>query len=144
MCWHRSLRASCADAATRNLRSVVRRSLCEPFPTPAAAELLGDIELLTSELTANAVDAHCASVEISLSVHDRWLEVAVHDDALGRPTLRRPVGSATRGRGMMIIEALSAAWGVEEDRGGKTVWSRLALPDALRPGGACTRPGLPA
>jgi hypothetical protein len=102
------------------------------FPEGRATDLVDDVELVTSELTANAVNAGCDILGLRLTVHDRWLEVALWDDAAGVPEIRGPRADGTDGRGLLIVQALSVAWGSEpREDGGKAVWSRLAVPPGL-------------
>jgi hypothetical protein len=44
-------------------------------------------------------------------------------------------GDATTGRGLQLVQTLSAAWGVQPHRPGKTVWVELLIDgsSALRP-----------
>jgi len=132
MCWHRQRDAPCAAGSANGARRTVRSWLGEVFPGTAAADLIDDAELVTSELTTNAVNAGCGILALRLIVHDHWLEVALQDDATGDPEIRRLTPTMTSGRGLSIVEALSLGWGVEPaPAGGKTVWSRLAVPPGL-------------
>lgn len=59
--------------------------------------------------------------------------VAVSDTGSERPRIRTdvPAPTQTSGRGLLIVDAIANAWGVEESRQspGKTVWFDLTDPD---------------
>ncbi|WP_433893820.1 ATP-binding protein [Streptomyces sp. CA-111067] len=80
--------------------------------------------LLVSELFTNAV-LHTASATIGCAVRQigRHLRIEVRDE--GGAAVPEPgtagIG-AVHGRGLVLVEALSATWGVARDGGGKTVW----------------------
>jgi anti-sigma regulatory factor (Ser/Thr protein kinase) len=87
-----------------------------------------DAELVATELITNAYE-HTAGVLSARLSHpaDRritWLEV---DDAspslLPRPAPPNP--DAPRGRGLLVVKAVSLAWGVTRRSGRKTVWADL-------------------
>jgi hypothetical protein len=43
---------------------------------------------------------------------------------------------ATGGRGLLLVEAMSASWGSVPLSGGKQVWSEISLSPGERPGAA--------
>jgi signal transduction histidine kinase len=90
----------------------------------------GDLSLLLSEVAANAVQAQstrlCVRMERSTP---STLRVAVSDDGEGVPALQRPPSHRSSGRGLAIVDAISAGWGTHRsdfDRG-TTVWFLLAV-----------------
>ncbi|WP_432498222.1 ATP-binding protein [Kineococcus gypseus] len=102
---------------------VVQR--CAAAGVPAA--VLTVVELLTAELTANAVLHGAPPVRLDLERTAEGVRVAV-GDADPSPPVRRSVGpEATGGRGVALVDLLSGAWGVEEHAGGKTVWFTLVV-----------------
>jgi len=86
------------------------------------------IELLTGELLANAVvhGPDAGAIRVRTWRSGRLVSVAVSDQSESWPVVMHPAPTAPSGRGMMLIAALSSAWGVD-DRGpaGKTVWFNL-------------------
>ncbi|MEE1754008.1 ATP-binding protein [Streptomyces sp. SP18CS02] len=92
------------------------------------------VELIVSELVTNAV-VHTASSRVVCELRDggEQLRIAVQDEgcpALG-PGLRH-VAADECGRGLMIVDALSSAWGAHDARHGvgRIVWAELALDPA--------------
>lgn len=98
-----------------------------------------DIRLCVSELASNAlahgtVPGHGFLVRIQVGGGSVQLEV--HDSRSRRPEVRDPTDEDTSGRGLLLVEALSDDWGVEDRRPfGKVVWSRFiaGLPMPTRP-----------
>ncbi|MER5884766.1 ATP-binding protein [Streptomyces sp. NPDC001941] len=87
--------------------------------------------LVVSELVTNAV-VHTASDRVVCELRDneRRLRVAVHDE--GGPVLSPQVRDVEEcGRGLLLVEAVSSAWGAHDSsRGtGRVVWAEL--PHAL-------------
>ncbi len=100
----------------------------------SAAGVRGDaqavVELLTSELVANALHHGPTGGEISVEtgVVDGLLVVTVSDQGDGSPVVRDPPADATGGRGMMLVEMLAAEWGTTPlPAGGKAVWFSVAV-----------------
>ncbi|WP_337059909.1 ATP-binding protein [Kineococcus sp. G2] len=80
------------------------------------------VELLTAELTANAVLHGRPPVRLDVRCTPGLVRVAV-DDADSTPPVRRTVGpEATGGRGVALVDLLSSDWGVEQHAAGKRVW----------------------
>lgn len=92
-----------------------------------ADELAERAELIASELVTNALIHARTDVWLRLSVRGERLHIGVHDG--GRRLLRLVGGSleAEAGRGLLLVERLSRAWGVyRPPEGGKVVWCVLA------------------
>jgi anti-sigma regulatory factor (Ser/Thr protein kinase) len=90
-------------------------------------EPMHDAAMIVTELVANAVDhAHTPSTLI-LGLDGRGLSVAVRDGNPGQGPRPRPVDpTARRGRGLQMVGALAASWGVTVHPDGKTVWAVLS------------------
>ena len=88
------------------------------------------VALLTSELVTNAVKYGPGGglVQVDVDRRGTLVRIAVRDDSPTAPMLRCPGPGAPGGRGMLLVQRLSRAWGVDQHRGdGKTVWCDLAL-----------------
>lgn len=87
--------------------------------------------LVVTELAANAVDHAHSDFEVRLALTDRALRVEVLDNGHGTPDPRPPTAGSERGRGLLLVSAMSAAWGVDDVvDDGKVVWAELALEPA--------------
>jgi len=121
--------------------------------------LVPDVQLAVTELVTNAILHARTPIVVTLCVADGVAEVAVTDydprapralphrvdlladlDALGPgvgddPDPRHvglhygPSGSVAAGRGLIILDAISSAWGVTQHPDGKDVWARLPVSD---------------
>lgn len=85
-------------------------------------EVVSTVELLTSEVVTNALLHAQSAAELHVMMVDDVVRVEVSDWS-PRPPVQRPIDEeAASGRGMLIVEALARAWGVELRDGGKQVW----------------------
>jgi len=104
-----------------------RRFVRSAMQSLGASAAVDDAELLISELATNAL-LHARSaftVEVSRS-HDR-VRICILDASPRAPRLRSYGEDATTGRGLQLVQSLSAAWGVQPRRPGKTVWVELLV-----------------
>jgi serine/threonine-protein kinase RsbW len=87
---------------------------------------------LVSELVTNSIEhAQTACVRLMLIHAAATLWIDVRDDDTASLPARRLAGPYdVRGRGLVIIEAMSARWGVSVTEAGKSVWCELATPPA--------------
>ncbi len=111
----------------------------EPLGVPMARSFVSELlrewdldglvpasELLVSELVANAVQHVPGRCAVELTYHADVLRVAVSDSGPGMPDLRVMGPSSERGRGLHIVSAFSADWGVDRLQDGrKLVWAEL-------------------
>lgn len=87
-------------------------------------DLIDRVELVTSELVANAVRHAGGPSALEITLDHRSVTAAVVDSNPQRPTPR----SATDhdgGRGLPIIQATATRWGWDPAPGGKRVWVRI-------------------
>ena len=110
-------------------RGWARRLLPEVVDRPAREDVGDDLDLVLSELVGNAL-RHAGGVrEVALEFREDAVRLAVVDGDDRTPVVREPGADLENGRGLLLVGALSRAWGVEHDltRGGKCVWSELEL-----------------
>ncbi|MFC1435352.1 ATP-binding protein [Streptacidiphilus sp. N1-3] len=117
------------------VRSQVRGAVSRLAAPPARAQI-GDLELLCSELVANAIQhTDSRTVDVRLVVlgegFERRVRLDVQDDSSDVPVVRDADGRASGGRGMCLVaEFTNSCWGVERLPRGKRVWAELAVPTA--------------
>lgn len=105
-----------------------RRFVTDVLQTCERSELVEDARLVVTELATNAV-SHARS---DFTVSCRWMypgvRITVGDSSRALPV--RAVGHSTKpgGRGLALIEAVSADWGNVPRPIGKLVWAELAAP----------------
>ncbi len=91
-----------------------------------------DALLVASELAANALTHARSSYRLRLSVSDQALRIEVADAGAGTPEPQPLTETEEHGRGLHLVGALAASWGMEAaESGGKLVWAELPLPVAV-------------
>jgi anti-sigma regulatory factor (Ser/Thr protein kinase) len=118
--WSVTARRDPGETAPREARSFLRRQLDDWGLGP---DLVDPAELCLSELVTNAVIHAGTAIDVALRLDGDRLRVAVHDNGTGGQVHRRPVPAPDDigGRGLMLVEVLSADWRAERDTGGTTV-----------------------
>jgi anti-sigma regulatory factor (Ser/Thr protein kinase) len=92
-----------------------------------AMAVVETVELLTSELVTNAILHGRSGPHLAVEIGGDVIRVAVDDISPDLPVRRRGRLDDVSGRGVMIVEELASAWGVERDgNGGKRVWFEVA------------------
>lgn len=122
------MKASARFSATTTSVAAARRFIAQVLAgidRPA----LETIALMVSELATNCVRHAQTSYTITVRRGDRDIHVSVRDGGAGHARVRHPSPSDTHGRGLQIVSALAAEWGVDEDpkRPGKTAWFSYPL-----------------
>ncbi|MCI2239164.1 ATP-binding protein [Paenibacillus sp. TRM 82003] len=87
------------------------------------------VELLTSEVVANAVRHGQGPVTVEVACAEEHVRIAVTDASPTAPVVRHVGPEATGGRGMALTDLLATRWGVETAHPparGKTVWFQLS------------------
>ncbi|HZD65039.1 MAG TPA: ATP-binding protein [Acidimicrobiales bacterium] len=131
-----SCHLSAASSCGRDAREFVQQMLAGWGWPPSGpngdlreVQALQDVLLLTTELAINAAQhAHTpleVSVRYAVGSHVR---VEVHDEGGGcLPHPQWPASFEESGRGLALVDLLSAGWGVTSSPSGKTVWFELSL-----------------
>ena len=109
-----------------------RRHVREALGLHGLGEFAQDAAIITSELVANAVQHACGNGAARIGVTLTWagnppaVTVVVSDSSPQGPVRRETGADDERGRGLQIVEALSARWGWRYEDGGKAVFAVLA------------------
>ncbi|THA75033.1 ATP-binding protein [Streptomyces sp. A0642] len=138
-------------SATRLGATLARRLAVWKLDTwgvPYDTQLSDTVALLVAELAANAVlhgrvSGRDFELRLSYAYGTGVVRVEISDTHEARPdpaSVSQPDAEADGGRGLVIVEALAARWGVSDRLGpGKTVWAEAEIPPpggASPPGGA--------
>lgn len=92
-----------------------------------ADAVVDDAALLVTELVSNATRHSDESIELRLSRSGSVLRFAVYDESHRLPIQVSADPLLSSGRGLKLVDALSAAWGVGAEDPGKVVWLELDL-----------------
>jgi anti-sigma regulatory factor (Ser/Thr protein kinase) len=101
-------------------------------------ELADDLELLVSEVVTNALVHGEATpgtpVQVVYHLNSDRLRVEVRDHGTGMPCLVpmevSTAGDSEHGRGLLTVDAIADAWGIDQRVLGKSVWFELRLSEA--------------
>lgn len=110
-------------AAIREARVFAASSVVDAAPDRVVEEFT----LLVSELASNAVLHAGTPFTVRVTVGADALRVEVRDHSPDAPRVRTAPTSSVDGRGLSIVDALAARWGVapRPEGGGKSVWAEL-------------------
>ncbi len=103
-------------------RAFTRESLAEWNVT----DVVDDTLLVVTELVNNAVTHARSECHLRLSVNATAVRVEVIDRSAETPEPLAPSNTRDHGRGLHLVDAVTAAWGVERvDDTSKMVWAEL-------------------
>ncbi len=87
------------------------------------------VELVVSELFANAVRHGAGTVSVRLMLTDQVVRLEVADEGGGQPGLRPtdPTGVRPGGWGLHLVHELADDWGTEVTEGRTVVWAERAV-----------------
>ncbi len=119
------------------------RTMLTPHPTSVGAarrfvrdvlmsrqvdgRVVDTVELLTSEVVTNAIIHGRSGPQLAVEIGESVVRVAVGDLSPALPVRKFSRPDDVSGRGVVIIEELASAWGVErEGNGSKRVWFEVA------------------
>ena len=109
--------------------SAVRRFLCDVLEDWGIVDgsIRDDVLLLASELASNAIEHTSPGFTVSIGVAGMQARVDVYDTGTVLPTVLQPTAETDHGRGLLLVDRLSSAWGASPAPGGKVVWFEVAL-----------------
>ncbi|GAA2983305.1 SpoIIE family protein phosphatase [Streptomyces drozdowiczii] len=96
-----------------------------------ARDRADEVELAADELVTNALMHTDGGAIVTIRVltgPDRRLRVDVEDRSSALPRRRDAGEAGVSGRGLMLVDQLADAWGVESRGTGKCVWSEFVVP----------------
>ncbi len=113
--------------APREARIAIARFLSKA----QLSQLTDDAQLLASELVTNAVRHATGPIDVRAYVRDGFLRLEVGDSCVDRaPEKRQADPDDEGGRGMELVDKLSARWGWRACGDAKVVWLDLPMPTA--------------
>jgi serine phosphatase RsbU (regulator of sigma subunit)/anti-sigma regulatory factor (Ser/Thr protein kinase) len=131
------------NAARRHVRSEVRDLPADPSSSRAARQFVGEqlaawgldedvaatAQLCVTELVTNVLIHAGTPCRVTLHLDEGWLQVLVQDS--GRHGVVQRADGHTpldiSGRGLALVEALTAGWSAERSADGTTVWFELEV-----------------
>jgi anti-sigma regulatory factor (Ser/Thr protein kinase) len=94
-------------------------------------ESIDEVVLVASELVGNAVrhtpPGQLDALEVTWTVDDEGVLVAVIDPSFVIPRLRTPRDTEPGGRGLTIVAGVADDWGVRRLDSGKQVWAHVPV-----------------
>ncbi len=116
--------------APREARIAIARFLSKA----QLSQLTDDAQLLASELVTNAVRHASGPIDVRAYVRDGFLRLEVGDSSLDCAPQQRPAAADDEGgRGMEIVDKMSARWGWRARGHIKVVWLDLPMPPGAGP-----------
>jgi serine/threonine-protein kinase RsbW len=114
-----------------------RRVLAERLSAALPATVLGDLQLLVTEIVANSVRhggvGEDGEIDLRVDVSDSRVRVEMRDTGIqADPRLRTPDLGGGGGFGMLLVSRMSERWGVEHEPN-VVMWFELALGSAEAP-----------
>jgi anti-sigma regulatory factor (Ser/Thr protein kinase) len=122
-----------ALAATASAPGTGRKFARHNLERWGLAHMIGDTQLVMSELITNAAQAAGPAIQVKLGISDKCILIEVWDCNPWPPVQQELSDDSVNGRGLYIVGALCERWDYYHPRrGGKCVWAELAIqPDGL-------------
>jgi serine/threonine-protein kinase RsbW len=108
-----------------------RRVLVERLSAALPATVLGDLQLLVTEIVANSVRhggvGEDGEIDLRVAISDHRVRVEMRDTGIqADPKLRTPDLGGGGGFGMLLVSRMSERWGVDHEPN-VVMWFELAL-----------------
>jgi anti-sigma regulatory factor (Ser/Thr protein kinase) len=115
--------------------AAVRENIADDLRGRVAPDSVDDVLLVATELVSNAVRHGGADLlasgwpafDVTWQLRRDHVMVGVEDPSPQLPRVMPPDNLRPSGRGMAIVSALAADWGVRSRRAGKQVWARIPV-----------------
>jgi len=105
----------------------VRHFVCSHLVEHRLSHLVDDVQLVASELAANAVQHARTPFKVILERANESVLLSVQDGSPSPPAYLAADRLDTAGRGVSIVDLVSHDWGVTDGPGeGKSVWASFA------------------
>jgi hypothetical protein len=91
-------------------------------------DLVSEASVVASELSTNAIlHARAKVFDLSVALTAAGVRISVHDRSPSVPEARPYTAGSATGRGLHLVSALCARWGVEPMPSRKTVWAEIEV-----------------
>jgi anti-sigma regulatory factor (Ser/Thr protein kinase) len=114
---------------TPEATTAARNVVDEACRTWSLGHIVDVAQLVVTELVSNVVQHAHTRMELNVALRDRYLHLSVRDRSFELP--RRGGGGddvmREDGRGILVVEALTSAWGTTPTDDGKVVWATLRI-----------------
>jgi anti-sigma regulatory factor (Ser/Thr protein kinase) len=104
------------------------RQLARKAVATYSDDVIDTVAVLVTELVANAVLHARTDLCFSLDITPPLIRISVTDQSTRVPALRDYDPSDATGRGLALVDALAANWGVDSTDDGKSVWCEVQIP----------------
>ena len=105
-----------------------RRTIVRQLQAWGLNASIDDMQLVASELITNALRYGADPIEFRLSVREDRLRLEVSDaNTTDIPQPRQAADHESTGRGMPLIDALTASWGAQVSGARKVVWAEITI-----------------
>jgi anti-sigma regulatory factor (Ser/Thr protein kinase) len=101
---------------------VARRFVRQALHDLGADRAVDTVQTLVSELVTNAVIHARTAFTVRVDCEGSSVRVSVLDGSRAQARVRNYGTDATTGRGLRLIDSLSADWGVDRHDDGKLIW----------------------
>lgn len=119
------------DPGDQNAPALARHLIRAAVAAWGARERADDIELAADELMTNALVHTDGGGQVTMRLTaDGRIRIEVEDSSSALPRRREADDWAVSGRGLLLVDGLADAWGVEPRGGGKCVWCEFAMAEA--------------
>ncbi len=107
-----------------------RRFVGERLSRWGSGEFRDEVELAATELLANGLLHVGPPLRLCVEASDGVVRLEVHDGSTVAPVLPSAPSSGLTGRGLALVDALAARWGVVRTDSGKAVWAEITAESA--------------
>jgi CheY-like chemotaxis protein len=105
---------------------LARRFLIAHCERWGCEDVLEGGQLVVSELVTNALLHAGSRCELGIAFRSGSLRIEIRDRGSGGPEVRAADSESEHGRGLLLVSAMTSAWGTEPlEPGGKVVWAEL-------------------
>ena len=111
---------------------VGRRFVGERLSRWGMSDLRDEVQLTATELLSNGLLHVGPPLRLLVEASDGVVRIEVHDTSMVPPVRPSSPSAGLTGRGLALVDALAARWGVLRTESGKAVWAEITAESAAR------------